>query len=74
MAMELIEHATQERLGREEVARRLHMLADELARQNELSFVRNGIQLRVKVPDEVAFSLEIEVGSDESEIEIELKW
>ena len=72
--MELIEHATEERLGREEAAQRLRMLADELTRQNELSFVRDGKQLRVRVPDEVAFSLEIEVGSDESEIEIELKW
>jgi amphi-Trp domain-containing protein len=74
MAMELIEHATEERLGREEAAQRLRMLADELTRQNELSFVRDGKQLRVRVPDEVAFSLEIEIGSDESEIEIELKW
>jgi amphi-Trp domain-containing protein len=74
MAMELIEHATEERLRREEAAKRLRMLADELTRQNELSFVRNGMQLRVGVPDEVVFSLEIEVGDEESEIEIELKW
>jgi amphi-Trp domain-containing protein len=72
--MELIEHATEERLRREEAAKRLHMLADELTRQNELSFVRNGMQLRVGVPDEVVFSLEVEVGDEESEIEIELKW
>lgn len=72
--MELIEHATEERLRREEAAKRLRMLADELTRQNELSFVRNGMQLRVGVPDEVVFSLEIEVGDEESEIEIELKW
>jgi amphi-Trp domain-containing protein len=72
--MELIEHATEERLHREEAAKRLRMLADELTRQNELSFVRNGMQLRVGVPDEVVFSLEVEVGDEESEIEIELKW
>ena len=72
--MELIEHATEEHLRREEAAKRLRMLADELTRQNELSFVRNGMQLRVGVPDEVVFSLEIEVGDEESEIEIELKW
>lgn len=72
--MELIEHATEERLRREEAAKRLRMLADELTRQNELSFVRNGMQLRVGVPDEVVFSLEVEVGDEESEIEIELKW
>jgi amphi-Trp domain-containing protein len=74
MAMELIEHATEERLRREEAAKRLRMLADELTRQNELSFMQNGMQLRVGVPDEVVFSLEIEVGDEESEIEIELKW
>ena len=72
--MELIEHATEERLGREEAAKRLRMLADELTRQNELSFVRNGKQFRVQVPDEVTFSLEVEVGNEESEIEIELTW
>ena len=71
--MELIEHATEQRLRREEAAQRLHMLADELTRQNELSFVRNGMQFKVGVPDEVVFSLEVEVG-DESEIEIELSW
>jgi amphi-Trp domain-containing protein len=72
-SMDLIEHTTEERLSREEAAKRLRMLADELTRQNELSFVRNGKQVRVKVPDDVSFSLEIEVG-EESEIEIELKW
>jgi amphi-Trp domain-containing protein len=73
MTME-IEHATEQRLRREEAAKRLHMLADELTRQNELSFVRNGMQFKVGVPDEVVFSLEVEVGEDESEIEIELSW
>jgi amphi-Trp domain-containing protein len=72
--MDLIEHTTEERLGREAAAQRLHMLADQLARQNELSFTRNGMQFKVAVPDEVVFSLEFEVGDDESEIEIELKW
>jgi amphi-Trp domain-containing protein len=74
MTMGLIEHATEQRLRREEAAKRLHMLADELTRQNELSFVRNGMQFKVGVPDEVVFSLEVEVGDDESEIEIELSW
>ena len=72
--MELIEHTTEERLRREEAAKRRHMLADELTRQNELSFVREGLRFAVGVPDDVVFSLEVEVGDDESEIEIELKW
>ena len=69
-----IEHATEERLRREEAAKRLHQLADELTRQNELSFVRDGKQFTVKVPDEVTFTLEVEIGADESEIEVELAW
>ena len=72
--MDLIEHTTEARLGREEAASRLRALADELSRHNEISFLREGIRYTVKVPNEVDFSLEIEVGGDESEIEIELKW
>ena len=72
--MELIEHATQERLRREEVADRLRSLADELSRHNEISFSREGLRYRVDVPDEVEFTLEVEIGGDGNEIEIELKW
>lgn len=68
-----IEHTTEERVRREEAANRLRAIADELSRSNDISFVRNGKQLRLSVPDEVVFSLEIEIG-DENEIEIELKW
>jgi amphi-Trp domain-containing protein len=70
----LIEHQTEETLRREEAADRLRALADELARQNEVSFMREGTRFTVKVPDEVTFSLEIEVGEEGSEIEVELKW
>lgn len=72
--MELIENTTEETLRREDAAKRLRALADELSRQNEISFVRNGRQFRVAVPDEVRFSLEVEVGGDESEIEVEITW
>ena len=68
-----LEHTTEERVRREEAAARLRALADELSRHNEISFVRDGKQLRLTVPDEVTFSLEIEVGG-ENEIEVELKW
>jgi hypothetical protein len=53
--MELIEHTTEERLRREDAAKRLHVLADELTRQNQLSFVREGMQFTVGVPDDVVF-------------------
>ena len=71
--MALIEHTTSERMSREAAAERLRQLADELARHNEISFVRDGRQFTVAVPDEIAFKLEVEVG-EESELEIELTW
>lgn len=72
--MDLIEHVTEERLRREDAADRLRALADELARHNEVSFEREGIRYTVDVPDEIEFKLEIEVGDDGSEIEVELSW
>jgi amphi-Trp domain-containing protein len=72
--MELIEHVSEARLRREEAAERLRRLADELARHNEVSFEREGVRYTVDVPDEVTFTLEIEVGADGSEIEVELGW
>ena len=72
--MELIEHSSEERLGREAAAARLRALADQLARHNEIAFERDGVRYTVDVPSEVTFSLEIEVGEDGSEIEVELTW
>ncbi len=71
--MGLIEHTTSERMSREAAAERLRLLADELARHNEVSFVRDGRQVTVAVPDEVELTLEVELG-DENEIEVELTW
>lgn len=72
--MNLVEHTTEERLGREAAAQRLRELADELARHNDVPFVRDGVRYSVKVPNELTYSLEIEVDENGSEIEIELKW
>ncbi|HLU43300.1 MAG TPA: amphi-Trp domain-containing protein [Microthrixaceae bacterium] len=72
--MELIEHETGTRLRREEAAERLRQLADQLSRHNQIAFQREGLRYTVDVPDEVEFSLEVEVGSDGSEIEVELSW
>lgn len=71
--MALIEHSREERVRREAAAQRLHALADELATHNSISFEKDGQRFNVAVPDEVDFTLEIEVG-EESEIEVELKW
>lgn len=71
--MALIEHSTEATMSREQAAARLHEIADELARHNEISFTTDGQTTRVEVPDEVHLEVEIEVG-DESEIEIEISW
>jgi amphi-Trp domain-containing protein len=70
----LIEHTTKERLSREAAADRLRELADQLSRHNEVSFSRDGLPYRVDVPDEVELTLEVDVGGDKSEIEIEIEW
>jgi amphi-Trp domain-containing protein len=72
--MDLLEITEKERLRREDVAARLRVLADMLARHNDVEFDRGGLHFKVRVPDEVDFKLEIEIEDDEREIEIELKW
>ena len=69
-----MEITEKERLSREDAAARLHALADELARHNDVEFDRGGMHFKVHVPDEVDFKLEIEFEDEEHEIEIELKW
>lgn len=61
-------------LRREEAARRLHEIADELASGNGFVIERDGIRFDVAVPDEVRMKVEVEIESDEREIEIELTW
>ena len=72
--MELLEIEQKQTLQREEVARRLHALADALARHNDVEFDRNGMHFKLKVPDEVRVKVELEVENDEVELEIELHW
>ena len=71
---ELLQNEDEASLTREQAAERLRSLADQLARHNEVAFVREGVRYSVKVPNQVRFSLEIEIGEDSSEIEVELKW
>ncbi len=72
--MDLFEIDETQRLSREEAAARLHALADVLARNNEVEFQRDGRRIRVHVPDEVNLKIEVELGDDERELEIELTW
>ena len=72
--MDLMEISEKQRMSREEAAARLHALADALARHNEVEFERGGLRFKVHVPDEVDLKLEIEIGDDERELEVELTW
>ena len=72
--MDLLEIDETRHLSREEAAARLRSLADALARNNTVEFERTGGRITVRVPDEVDLKIEVEVGDDESELEIELTW
>jgi amphi-Trp domain-containing protein len=74
MGEELIEHEHQEQLSREAAADRLREIADQLSRHNEIAVDLDGLKTKVKVADEVTFSLEVEIGDDGNEIEIEISW
>ncbi len=75
MADDEIDFVEQEtELSREEAARRLHAIADQLASRNGIDLEREGRRIFVQVPDRVKLSIEVE-GTDEGrEIEIELSW
>ena len=72
--MDIFEVEQKERLSREEVAARLRNLADMLARHNDIEFERGGMRFKIHVPDEIDLKIELEVETDERELEIELTW
>jgi amphi-Trp domain-containing protein len=72
--MKLLETESEITVSREEAAAMLHELADSLARHNEVSFKREGLQYRLKVADQVNVEVEIEIETDGNSIEIELSW
>ncbi len=72
--MSFLELSTDATMRREEVAARLRQIADMLERHNDFEFTRDGLRYTVDVPDQVRFDLELEVGNDGSELEIEIKW
>ena len=71
--MSLFEIDDTGRVSREEAAARLAALADALARNNSVEFLRDGQRITVRVPDEVTLKVEVELGED-NELEIELTW
>ena len=56
--MDIFEIEREETVSREEVARRLRLLADMLARENDLEFDRGGMHFKVDVPGEVRLKVE----------------
>lgn len=70
--MDLFEIDEEQRLSREEAAARLRALADALARNNVIELERGGHRITVRVAYEVNLKVEVEIGDDEHELEIEL--
>lgn len=72
--MELLEITEKRKMSREQAAKLLREIADSLARNNEVGFLRNGIKVNVNVPAQVEVEIELEVETDESSLEIEISW
>jgi amphi-Trp domain-containing protein len=72
--MEILEIEQKETVSREEAAARLKRFAEMLSKNNDLEFERGGMQIKVHVPDEVHLKVELELETDERELEIELTW
>jgi amphi-Trp domain-containing protein len=73
--METFEVEQQETITRQEAATRLRRIANLLsADEEEAAFERGGMRFQVRLPDELRFKVEFEAGTEETELEIELKW
>jgi amphi-Trp domain-containing protein len=73
--MDIFEVEQKETLSRKEIATRLRRLANMLGSdEEEIEFERGGMKFKLHVPEEVHLKVELEVESDERELEIELKW
>jgi amphi-Trp domain-containing protein len=62
------------KMRREDAAKRLREIADQLSSANGLELERDGKRLFVSVPSEVTLSVEVEREDDEVEIDIEISW
>ena len=72
--MQLLELSRASKLQREDVAEQLRRLADQLERHNDVEFDLDGIRYTVDVPSEVTFEVELELGDEGNELELEIKW
>jgi len=69
-----LELERKESLTRAEVAKRLSVFADALAKGNKVELDLGGTSLTLRVADDIRAEFEVEVDGDEIEVEIELKW
>lgn len=73
--MDLFEVERRDTVSRKEAATRLRRLANLLASDDdEVVFERGGIEFKLAVPENVNMKVELEVGTEERELEIELTW
>ena len=73
--MDIFEVEKKETLTRKEIATRLRRLANLLAGEDEeVTFERGGMEFKVSMPEHVHLKVELEIGSEEKELEIELHW
>lgn len=73
--MDMFEVEKKETLDRSEVATRLRRIANILATEgDEVEFERGGMEFSVKIPERVNFKVELEIGTDGNELEIEVTW
>jgi amphi-Trp domain-containing protein len=73
--MSAFEVEKRETISRGEAATRLRRIANLLSGEDEeVSFERGEMKFKLTVPDEVEWKVELELGDEENELEIELKW
>jgi amphi-Trp domain-containing protein len=69
-----LEIERKESMSRQEAAKRLLVIAEELAGGDEVELDLGGTSLSLRVADDVRVELEVEVDGEEFELELELKW
>ena len=68
--MDIVKISDKQSVRREEAARQLREIADELSSGNGFVVQRGDLT----VPDTVTLKIEVDIESDEREIEIEITW
>ncbi len=73
--MDVFEVEQKDTVTRKEAATRLRRLANLIGGDDEeVEFTRGGMDFKLNVPDSLQMKVELELGSDESELEIEFTW